>query len=50
MTIGSFGFFFVLFLGFIRLMPSLSIAEVKETLPAPIHPSTSLHAAAGSHR
>ena len=49
-TIGSFGFFFVLFLGFIRLMPSLSIAEVKETLPAPIHPSTSLHAAAGSHR
>jgi Ni/Fe-hydrogenase subunit HybB-like protein len=34
-TIGSFGFFFVLFLGFIRLMPSMSIAEVKETLPAP---------------
>ena len=34
-TIGSFGFFFLLFLGFIRLMPSVSIAEVKETLPAP---------------
>jgi Ni/Fe-hydrogenase subunit HybB-like protein len=34
-TIGSFGFFFLLFLGFIRLLPSLSIAEIKETLPAP---------------
>src|SRR5690349_6271752 len=30
-TIGSFGFFFLLFLGFVKLMPSLSIAEVKET-------------------
>jgi molybdopterin-containing oxidoreductase family membrane subunit len=36
LTIGSFGFFFLLFLGFIRLMPSVSIAEVKETLPAPL--------------
>jgi Ni/Fe-hydrogenase subunit HybB-like protein len=35
LTIGSFGFFFLLFLGFIRLMPSVSIAEVKETLPVP---------------
>jgi len=34
-TIGSFGFFFLLFLAFIRLMPSMSIVEVKETLPAP---------------
>jgi molybdopterin-containing oxidoreductase family membrane subunit len=34
-TIGSFGFFFLLFLGFIKLMPSVSIAEVKETLPQP---------------
>jgi Ni/Fe-hydrogenase subunit HybB-like protein len=34
-TIGSFGFFFLLFLGFIKLMPSVSIAEVKETLPPP---------------
>jgi len=34
-TIGSFGFFFLLFLGFIRLLPSMSIVEVKETLPAP---------------
>jgi molybdopterin-containing oxidoreductase family membrane subunit len=32
-TIGSFGFFFLLFLAFIKLMPSVSIAEVKETLP-----------------
>jgi molybdopterin-containing oxidoreductase family membrane subunit len=36
LTIGSFGFFFLLFLGFIRLMPSVSIGEVKETLPAPL--------------
>jgi Ni/Fe-hydrogenase subunit HybB-like protein len=34
-TIGSFGFFFVLFLGFVKLMPSMSIVEVKETLPVP---------------
>ncbi len=34
-TIGSFGFFFLLFLAFIKLMPSVSIAEVKETLPPP---------------
>jgi len=34
-TIGSFGFFFLLFLAFIKLMPSMSIVEVKETLPAP---------------
>src|SRR5262245_24255535 len=34
-TIGSFAFFFLLFLGFIKLMPSMSIAEVKETLPPP---------------
>jgi len=40
LTIGSFGFFFVLFLGFIRLMPSVSITEVKETLPPPISTST----------
>ena len=36
LTIGSFGFFFLLFLAFIRLMPSVSIAEVKETLPPPM--------------
>ena len=39
LTIGSFGFFFLLFLAFIRLMPSVSIAEVKETLPPPISAS-----------
>ena len=39
LTIGSFGFFFLLFLGFIRLLPSVSIAEVKETLPLPISAS-----------
>src|SRR6266516_3843458 len=35
-VIGSFSFFFLLFLGFIRLMPSLSIVEVKETIPPPV--------------
>jgi molybdopterin-containing oxidoreductase family membrane subunit len=34
-SIGSLGFFFLLFLAFIKLMPSISIAEVKETLPPP---------------
>jgi Ni/Fe-hydrogenase subunit HybB-like protein len=34
-TIGSFGFFFVLFLGFVKVMPAMSVAEVKETLPTP---------------
>ena len=35
-VIASFGWFFLLFLGFIKLMPSLSIVEVKETLPPPM--------------
>jgi Ni/Fe-hydrogenase subunit HybB-like protein len=34
--IGSFAWFFLLFLGFIRVMPSLSVVEVKETLPPPM--------------
>jgi molybdopterin-containing oxidoreductase family membrane subunit len=34
--VGSFAWFFILFLGFIKLMPSLSIVEVKETLAPPI--------------
>src|SRR5262245_41629860 len=35
-TAGSFAWFFILFLGFIRVMPSLSIVEVKEVLPHPL--------------
>jgi molybdopterin-containing oxidoreductase family membrane subunit len=35
-TIASFAWFFILFLGFIRVMPSLSIVEVKEVLPHPL--------------
>src|SRR5438874_6319943 len=35
-VVGSFAWFFLLFLGFIKLMPSLSIVEVKESLPPPI--------------
>jgi molybdopterin-containing oxidoreductase family membrane subunit len=34
--VGSFAWFFLLFLGFIRVMPSLSIVEVKETLAHPL--------------
>jgi Ni/Fe-hydrogenase subunit HybB-like protein len=39
-VIGSFAFFFLLFLSFIKLMPSLSIVEVKETLPPPLKDPT----------
>jgi molybdopterin-containing oxidoreductase family membrane subunit len=39
-VIGSFAFFFLLFLAFIKLMPSLSIVEVKETLPPPLKDPT----------
>lgn len=34
-TAGSFGLFFTLFLVFIKVFPAVSIAEVKEVLPAP---------------
>ena len=34
-TVASFAWFFLLFLGFIKVMPSMSIVEVKETLPIP---------------
>ena len=35
MTIGSFGVFFTLFLVFSRVFPTIAIAEIKATLPAP---------------
>jgi Ni/Fe-hydrogenase subunit HybB-like protein len=35
-TLGSFGWFFSLFLVFIKFFPSMSIVEVKETLPPPM--------------
>jgi Ni/Fe-hydrogenase subunit HybB-like protein len=35
-VVGSFAWFFLLFLGFVKLMPSLSIVEVKETIPHPV--------------
>ena len=34
--IGSFAWFFILFLAFIKVMPSVSIVEVKETIPHPV--------------
>jgi Ni/Fe-hydrogenase subunit HybB-like protein len=43
-VIASFAWFFLLFLGFIRVLPSLSIVEVKEVLPHPLK-----HAAHGGH-
>jgi molybdopterin-containing oxidoreductase family membrane subunit len=39
-TVASFAWFFLLFLGFIRVMPSLSIVEVKEVLPHPLKHGT----------
>ena len=39
-VIGSFAWFFILFLGFIKVMPSLSVVEVKETLPPPMKDTT----------
>ncbi len=42
--VGSFAWFFLLFLGFIRVLPSLSIVEVKETLAHPLK-----HAHGGGH-
>ncbi|MBI3455877.1 MAG: polysulfide reductase NrfD [Candidatus Rokubacteria bacterium] len=34
--VGSFAWFFILFLGFIKVLPSVSIVEVKETIPHPV--------------
>lgn len=41
---GSFGWFFMWFLLFLRFLPGLSIAEIKEVLPPPMR-----HAHAGGH-
>jgi molybdopterin-containing oxidoreductase family membrane subunit len=35
LTLGSFGWFFFLFLSFVRLFPAVSLTEVKEHLPHP---------------
>ncbi len=35
-TVGSFAWFFILFLGCIKVLPSVSIVEVKETIPHPV--------------
>ena len=34
--VGSFAWFFILFLSFVKVLPSLSIVEVKETIPHPV--------------
>jgi molybdopterin-containing oxidoreductase family membrane subunit len=33
---GSFGWFFLLFLTFIKILPAISVAEVKESMPHPV--------------
>ena len=35
LIVGSFAWFFMFFLVFVRILPAFSIAEIKETLPAP---------------
>ena len=43
-TLGSFGWFFTLFLIFIKFFPSVSLTEVKETLDMPLrHPEKGHH-------
>jgi Ni/Fe-hydrogenase subunit HybB-like protein len=41
--VGSFAWFFILFLAFIKVLPSLSIVEVKETLPHPFKNRKAAH-------
>jgi Ni/Fe-hydrogenase subunit HybB-like protein len=38
LTAGSFGFFFLLLLSFVRILPAVSMAEVKESMPRPTRP------------
>jgi Ni/Fe-hydrogenase subunit HybB-like protein len=48
--LGSFGWFFMWFLLFLRFLPSLSIAEIKEILPAPFRAHGDSHGVhAGEH-
>ncbi len=39
-TVGSFAWFFILFLACIKVLPSVSIVEVKETIPHPVKEGT----------
>ncbi|HEV8674962.1 MAG TPA: NrfD/PsrC family molybdoenzyme membrane anchor subunit [Methylomirabilota bacterium] len=41
--VGSFAWFFILFLAFIRVLPSVSIVEVKETIPHPVRAGHAQH-------
>ncbi len=45
--VGSFCWFFMWFLLFLRLLPAISVAELKEVLPAPLRSRRRLRAAAG---
>jgi molybdopterin-containing oxidoreductase family membrane subunit len=35
LVVGSFAWFFMFFLVFVKVLPAFSIAEIKETLPVP---------------
>jgi hypothetical protein len=41
--LGSFGWFFMWFLLFLRYLPGLSIAEIKEVLPPPMRREDAAH-------
>ena len=43
--IGSFGWFFMWFLLFVRCLPVVAIAEIKEILPPPMRSHSGAHAA-----
>ncbi|MBI2468244.1 MAG: polysulfide reductase NrfD [Candidatus Rokubacteria bacterium] len=41
--IGSFAWFFIWFMAFIKVLPSVSIVEVKETIPHPVRDAATVH-------
>jgi Ni/Fe-hydrogenase subunit HybB-like protein len=47
--VGSFGWFFMWFLIFMRLLPAVSVAELKEVLPAPRRWGRSRESSGGGH-
>jgi molybdopterin-containing oxidoreductase family membrane subunit len=49
LLLGSFGWFFMWFLLFLRFLPGLSIAEIKEVLPPPMRNAGAHHHAHDEH-
>jgi Ni/Fe-hydrogenase subunit HybB-like protein len=48
-VLGSFAWFFMWFLLFIRVFPAVAVAELKEVLPAPRRARARVHGGATSH-